>query len=157
MKYNFRPYQSRSIQFYELLIVENWTIKIYTITSNVRFRAIDVLNNAKKNLTQWLKTSQSLRLPTYGIAFLIVHEGKDGVWSLINWWIGGEMLQSSTYYTSFGNPAEFKLCPSEGGMACVWELAVMAHERKAWINHVLKRATVPDFIAYLNDRIAGDI
>lgn len=156
-QHNFRKYQARTIQNREIVMVENWKVKVCTITSGTNFRSDNILDKAKQNLSQWLNLSQSLQLPTYNMAFLIVHEGTDGVWSIINWWIGGEMLQNRTYFTSFDNQDQFELCPNEGGMVCVWELAVIAHERQAWISHILKKATSPDFVAYLNDTIEGNI
>jgi len=33
--------------------------------------------------------------------------------------------------------------------ACVWDLRLQSFEREEWINHVLRKATAPDFQAYL--------
>jgi hypothetical protein len=35
-------------------------------------------------------------------------------------------------------------------IGCVWELAVLEHERAAWVRHILSPAT-PDLDGYLND------
>jgi hypothetical protein len=40
-------------------------------------------------------------------------------------------------------------------IACVWELAVLDHERRAWVRHVLARPHGPDAGAYLRDRFDG--
>ena len=41
-------------------------------------------------------------------------------------------------------------------VACVWDLAVMAFEREAWIEFVLKPAE-PDIDAYLAARLTADL
>jgi hypothetical protein len=94
---------------------------------------------------------------TYNAAFLIVHEAGDGIWSLINWWIGGEMLQSTTFHTSFEQPDEFQLLPEEGFMACVWEIPIIAFERAMWVEHTLKKANPPDFKAYLEQYLSKEV
>jgi hypothetical protein len=38
-------------------------------------------------------------------------------------------------------------------VGCVWELAVLEHERAAWVRHMLTPAE-PDLAAYLADRPA---
>jgi hypothetical protein len=86
-----------------------------------------------------------------------VHEGLDGVWTLVCWWLGGEMLHCETYYSSYSDPARFTMRPREGFMACVWEMAVIIHEREQWISHVLTYSTAPDFRAYLNTTLNAEI
>ncbi|MFN0119976.1 MAG: HEAT repeat domain-containing protein [Blastocatellia bacterium] len=64
-------------------------------------------------LPQWLTRAVALGLPTYNTAFLIVHEGRDGVWVLLHWWIGGEMLQGFTCFSSYENPGAFVPLPRD--------------------------------------------
>lgn len=147
-------YKPRNIEFKRLLTISNWTIKVYTITSRTRFESAVTLQSAVAKLPEWLEKSKALGFETYETAFLIVHEGTDGVWSLVNWWIGGEMLQSMTFYTDFDTPTEFQMLPEEGFMACVWEMAVIAFERAMWIEHILKKACQPDFNTYFEKTLS---
>ncbi len=155
MGYSFEQYKPRKVSFTGITEIDGWKVKVYTITKNVEFESNEVLENAIANLSDWLDLSEKLDLPTYDIANLIVHEGRDGVWSLVNWWIGGEMLQNLAFYTGQGKPNEFKSLPFDGSMVCVWELSVICHERKAWIKHILKNADSPRFEDYLDDVIEG--
>jgi hypothetical protein len=41
-------------------------------------------------------------------------------------------------------------------IACVWDLSIVAHEREAWIRHVLA-ADVPDLNAYLDDQLDAEV
>lgn len=85
----------------------------------------------------------------------MIHEGRDGVWVILSWWTGENMLRSVTFATSAAMPKEFVITPKEGGMVCVWELEVIDFERKMWIEYVLRKAKNPDFAGYLEQRIEG--
>ena len=149
----FRAYRQRSIEFHQLARVGRWTVKVYTITHRSSFESPEILENAVLNLPEWLEKSSQLNLPTYDTAFLIVHEGTDGVWTLVNWWTGGEILQGATFYTSFEKPDQFERVSKEGLVACVWELEVLCFERAMWIECVLKKSDNPDFAGYLQKHI----
>ncbi len=152
---NFKIYQPRKIEFRQIINVNDWSVKVYAITYQDKFESNEVLDNAILNLPKWLGKSILLGLETYKTAFLIVHEGRDGVWSLLNWWLGENMLQSVTFYTSFDDAMQFEETPKEGGMACVWEMEVINFERERWIEHILKKAEKPDFTGYLNENLNG--
>ncbi|GEM_PF-651810 len=150
-------YKPRKVEFCQIASVNDWQVKVYTITSRASFESKTTLENAVTRLPVWLEKSTRLNLPTYKAAFLIVHEGRDGIWSLINWWIGGGRLQSTTFYTSFEQPNDFTLLPTEGFMACVWEIPIISFERTLWVEHILKRAEKPDFSGYLAKHLSREI
>jgi hypothetical protein len=150
----FQKYRSRLVEFNQLASVDGWAIKVYSITHRSSFQSDDVLENAVRQLPEWLAEAARLNLPTYYTAFLIVHEGRDGVWTLINWWIGGEMLQSETFFTSYDQPDNFSVVLKDGFMACVWELEVIGYEREMWIEHVLKKSEEPDLSGYWRAHIS---
>lgn len=152
-----KTYKPRRVEFNRMVTVDGWNVKVYQITYRLQFESEEVLNKAILNLPEWLEKSKTLGRETYRTAFLIVHEGRDGVWTLLNWWTGGEMLHSITFYTDYSKPKDFQMLPKEGFMACVWEMAVTSFEREMWIEHILKKAANPDFTAYfeahLNDEV----
>lgn len=150
-------YQPRKIEFERLAVIDDWNIKVYTITPRREFESKIALENAIAKLPKWLEKSKTLGFETYRSAFLIVHEGRDGIWSLVNWWLGGNMLHSKTFYTDFKNPDEFRSLPSEGFMACVWEMPVIGFEREMWIEFVLKKAEKPDFKGYLTQHLSREV
>jgi hypothetical protein len=50
------------------------------------------------------------------------------------------------------------MAPTENQAAgCVWELAVVEFERRAWLADVLARPEGPDLAAYLSRRFNGDV
>ena len=150
-------YKPRKVDFHQLAEVNGWRVKVYTITHKVSFTSNEALEHAISNLPHWLEKSKEMSLPTYNSAFLIVHEGRDGIWTLINWWIGGEMLQSRTYFTNFSQPDQFTRTLKEGFMACVWELAVISFERAMWVEYILKKADQPDFTGYWQKYLSKEV
>jgi hypothetical protein len=150
-----QSYQPRKVEFRRIVSIDNWKIKVYTLTYKTGFEADEVLENALANLPEWLEITKTLDFETYKIAFLMVHEGRDGVWCILSWWLGENMLRSVTFGASLENPNQFEMLPKEGGMVCVWELEIVDFERKMWIECILKKAEKPDFAGYLEQRIDG--
>ena len=153
MKNEFRSYEKRQVHFDENIDLENWTIKVYTITTKTIFESREILENVKGKLSILLEEAND----HHNAAFLIVHEGTDGVWSLVNWWTGREMLRTNTYFTSYQEKEKITQFPTMGSMACVWELPIIGHEKNAWINHILMKPSSPDFSSYYKDVIQGSV
>ncbi len=147
---DFTPYSERTIQFVKVDTHENWRIKVYTITR--QNSSIDALTwvQIKSHLTGWLEKCHAYKLPVYQIATMIVHAGVDACYVLINWWTGENMLQNYVYIKK-DQDADFSLYSGDGMTACVWELAVIWHERNAWIKHILMQPEHPQFEQYLLD------
>ena len=141
-------YQPRKVEFRQLLTCGAWRIKVYTVTHHVAFGSPRVLANVIAQLPNLLAKATALEYPLHYFAFLIVHEGRDGVWSLLNCWVGDDMLYCTTYFTSYDRQEEITLFPQTGFMGCVWELAVVSFERAIWVEHVLKNARQPDWATY---------
>ena len=59
------------------------------------------------------------------------------------------MIQNHVYLALYDRPNEFENIADKGIQYCVWELGIIEHERKQWIEHVLKNAEAPDFKEYL--------
>ncbi|MDN3023633.1 hypothetical protein [Streptomyces sp. S.PB5] len=71
-----------------------------------------------------------------GVAVLLVHAGGDGDYVLVHTWIEGDMSDLAVFVGPVGGPEGLR--PGRQGLApCVWEAAVFAYERDAWVRHVL--------------------
>jgi len=155
MRTNFETYRPRAITFNELISVNGWHIKVYTITNGQTFNSFHILKNAAEHLPVWLDQIANEKLPNYGQAFLIVHEAREGAWILLNWWTGGEMIATKVFFSSFETPNIITDSPySTNALLCVWELEVFAHERASWIKHILLNAEQPDYVGYENDTLS---
>ena len=72
----------------------------------------------------------------------------------MQWW-EGNILHSHVYGGDPATPS--RLVPvTDGSMACTYELAVIAFERQAWVDHVLA-ATHPDLAGHLAARFHADV
>ncbi len=148
----FRPYKSRKIDFLETQSVGDWKVKTYTITSRGQFESTPQLEMAKKELPDMLSIAEQ----HHGYAFLIVHEATDGLWILLNWWTGKEMLRTLTYHIGPGSSNMVALPPA-GSMACVWEMKVICFERELWLEKILLNHTNPDFESYARTGLSAMI
>lgn len=71
-----------------------------------------------------------------GLAVVLVHAGGDGDYVLVHTWIEGHMSDLAVFTGPAGRPEELR--PGRVGLApCVWEAALLAHERDAFVRHVL--------------------
>ena len=84
-----------------------------------------------------------------------MHVDAGGIWLLLDWWSEGDRLLHRELRASIDNPTRFV----DGGPhpvgRSVWDLAVQAHERAAWLRHVLANPDGPDLKAYLADGLTG--
>lgn len=152
----FETYSDRKIAFLGTQLVSGWNIKVYTITLNSSFQATDTLNMVLEKLSsEFIQQTQNTGLPTHQHAFVVVHEAREGVWILFSWWTGGEMLETIVRFSPYQNPPTLQPSPFSNSLVCTWELEVFIHERQAWITHVLKQNTAPDFISYQKDGLNG--
>lgn len=150
MTATFETYKPRPIHFFELFQKHEWSVKVYTISNKSRFDSLGILEKARELLPEWLLAAAESKLAVYKKAFLIVHEGREGVWILFSWWTGGEMLRTKVFFAAYEHPIVIKSSPyATNALLCVWELEVFAHERNAWIQHVLVEN--PNYKAYLKD------
>lgn len=148
-------YQKRSIRFLEVYQHELWKIKIYSISHKSEFVTEHLVEIAKQQLGKWLLLTNSTTYETYYFATLLLHDAKDYQFAIINWWIDENMLQHFVYTLNSEN--KFELFSGNGIVTCVWELAVLWHERNAWVNHVLMKPENPDVSSYLNDHLNQNI
>lgn len=151
MPLNFTPYKKRNIAFVKIFSHKNWRIKYYKIeTENTKIQpqSFDI---AKQYLPRWLKQTAHYSLDTYNLATLILHQGKEGCFAIVFWFVDENMIQLHAYLASNQEPTYFKPFSDKGIVSCIWELEVIWHERKAWIKHVLKQAQSPNLRGYLND------
>ncbi len=156
MHHRFERYRPRALKFQEILKTGDWKIKVYTISNRPAFESQDILQNAVQAVPDWLSKYKYHDLPVYDLGWLTVHEGREGVWVLLSWWTGGEMLETVLHFVDYKQPNQFQSSPySKNDIICVWELEVVIHERQAWIDHVLNSPDTPDFAGYLNNVAGG--
>jgi hypothetical protein len=128
--------------------VDGWQIKTYGVASEGVPRA---------ELTRAARTCAAATLPerpdlegAFGVGFLIVRDGIDGCLALVDWWAHDEQLYQRAFTAPADRPRELEPLAT-AGIGGVCELAVVAHERIAWLRHVLANPAGRDIDGYLRD------
>lgn len=149
-------YQTRTIRFSEVVESDGWRIKVYTISGMEGFHHPVFYQQALQNLPVWLKLENGFDDTNDRIAFLILHAGTEGIFSLINWWVGENMLNTHIFITDPQVPNQFSRISGQGLAHCVWELEIVNHERISWTTNILKRESA-DYDAYLLDTVSKEL
>ena len=149
------PYATRPVSALGTWQCGDWRIKKYVIA----YRR----DGARQELIEAAEASAARALPTpavttvrYGVGFLGVHDGRGGNFVFIDWWEQENELHHHVFFSTAADPGALRPATSADPIACVWDLSVVAHEREAWIRHVLV-PEVPDLDAYLEDQLSGEI
>jgi len=147
-------YKPREINFIEVLSVSpSWKLKVYFI-NEVDEILRGKYEEIKTFLPKWLDMGNSFNNTHDSIGFLIIHKAKEGIFYLINWWVGRNMLNGQIFFSSYEKPNTFQHLSGDGLISCVWEMEVINHERVSWTEHVLKNSK-PNFEKYLKDQFNG--
>ena len=146
-----KAYKTRKIEFRELIDVGDWKVKVYTISGSGPFDHPIFYQNVVTRLPSWLEMENGFEATNYKVAFLILHPGAEGIFSLINWWLAGNMRNTNIFITDPEKPDAFEKISGNGLASCQWELEIIYHESDSWTKNVLKKGESPDFESYLQD------
>lgn len=151
MPESFPRYLKRAVQFDGVRDYGPWSIKLYTIDAGRGAPAagsIDAAGSAIPNLLPEVNDT------VYGEGFAIVHAGEDAVWLLVHWWSDTCLMHHRMVSASLDAPTDFIHTVPETLIACSWELAVVQHERDAWVRTVQGQGPEASFEAYRTDVLA---
>ena len=147
-------YRPRSVKWLGLSSINAWLVKTYSI-AHQRTRPNEAVVNAALAVAATALPADPLANGAHGVGMLIVHEGLHANYALISWWYGGDMLEHRVHAAPLAAPTAFEHRP--GLLACVWEMAVYAHERDAWVRHVMAAPGERSFERYLGDVLQGRV
>ena len=150
-------YELRPIRFLGVSTTPSgWNVKSYAITvadlgGTLPDKGVELA---------WQALIAALSVPSdtkdgHGVAILTMHLGLRGFWVLVDWWASGDMLMHRHLRAPVDSLSDLRDVSAEAFGPCVWELAVQAHERRAWLEHVLARPQGPDLPAYLRDGLTA--
>ncbi len=133
--------------------IAGWRLKRYDITVGGDAIGEDINLAVDRLLRVALPSPGADEL---GLGFLIVHHGVESIWVLADLW-GGDIVSQQTFSAKLDDPTAFERVPAGGPTACVWELPVHAHERDAYVKHVLDPKCGPDAKAYLASTLVSNV
>ena len=151
------PYRPRPIRFLEVAELDGWRMKVYGITVRGERPNAAVVEAGKRIARERLPQPPFAPPDRYGVGVLIIHEGREGPFVLVDWWTGENMIQHHAYMAPWTAPDAFEYISPTGISVCVWELRVQAFERQAWIDCVLANPAGPDLDAYLARQLNEDV
>ena len=144
----YRPRRTWSTGRRELV---GWTLKTYAISASGEKLETGLLDAAMAHAALHLPGATADE-PAMG--FITVHSGEEAVWLRVETW-KGDILEQRVYRADLGS-SDFQPSGFEQAAACVWELEVIHHESRAWIQHVLSDPDDPNWQAYLDDVLSVD-
>jgi hypothetical protein len=151
------PYTLRSVRFLDLITFDDWRLKLYGIAYQAE-RPEQAVVEAAIAAAQERLPRPAITDDRYGVGFLAAHQGRRGAtFTFVDWWAGENDLYQHAWHGSADAPGRLRPSGPDDFMACTSDLAVIAHERSAWVRHVLARPEGPDLDAYLADRLDDDV
>jgi hypothetical protein len=150
-----QAYAQRNVRFLEIYRTEGWILKLYGIAWQGSAPHIEVVEQAKRATARVLPSPAETE-NRYGVGFVIIHDGQDARWLLVDWWELESILHHQLLTMPLDGGAPFEPAPP-GMTACVWELPVILFERDAWVNTVLRNPDRPDLTAYLSCQLNAKI
>jgi len=145
------PYRPRHIRLLELWRFPGWALKVYGIAW--KDMPGPGLVAAAKRVAQDRIMTSAVHESHYGVGFLGVHADKLGNLVFVDWWADEHHLHHHVYSSPLDQPEALEYRTPAGLAASVWDLEVVAHERDAWVEHVLRRPKTWRLEAYLADAL----
>jgi hypothetical protein len=149
------PYRPRHVRFVRREKVDGWQLKLYGIALNGK-EPDPTFVAATRDLAATLLPQPPETDDRYGAALATAHDATSLYIALIYWWQSENELHQRIYISPKDGPISFE--PVENQPAgCVWELAIVDFERRAWIEDVLANPGGPDVERYLERRLDEDV
>jgi len=141
-----------SLRFLATTDVDGWKIKTYGIAPADAVPRSALVRAARARAAAVLPTRPDQE-GAFGVGFLIVRDGVDGCLAFVDWWAHVDELYQRVFAAPHDRPQA--LAPqTTAGVGSVCELEVLAHERAAWLRHVLANPVGRNIDAYLTDTLS---
>jgi hypothetical protein len=147
------PHRPRPIRFLGLEAPGEWRTKLYGIAANGDQPRRELIDAALSALPAHLPERDE-RIP--GVALMIVHDAADFCFVLVDWFAGENEIHQCLLSAPLERPDQLTAYAGQA-IGCVWELAVIDFERRAWLEHVLANPGGPSLDAYLNAHFEGEL
>jgi hypothetical protein len=150
-----RPYEPRPIRFIRREDVDGWRLKLYGITMAGKEPREEFVA-ATRDLADSILPRPAVSGDRYGVGFATAHDAATFCIALVYWWQSENELHQRIYVSPKENPTALTQVADQPA-GCVWELAVVDFECRAWIEDVLANPAGPDIDRYLERRVNEDV
>jgi hypothetical protein len=141
---------TRPVQFLGLRSAAGLRLKLYTIVHGHGPADARLIEAALAAAEHHLRDHPT-RHTHYGVGFLGIHDGRGENQVFLDLWINDNELLHTIWTSPKDDPARLTTPGPDHNSVCIWDLAVQAFEREAWVRHALRRPGGPDLDAYLAD------
>ena len=149
-------YTDRTVTSLGVREVAGWRLKVYGIAADGG-QVRESLVPAALAVAELFLPGPAVSCDTHGVgAITIQDEGAVAVVFLDYWSRDGE-LHRQRFLSLRALPAQLRPLSDDGPTGCVWNRAVLSHERIAFVRHVFARDGGADLDAYLADVFEGDV
>jgi hypothetical protein len=149
------PYKPRHVRFIRREDVAGWQLKLYGIALNGK-EPDPPFVEATRDLAASILPQPPATDNRYGVAFATAHDATSLYIALVYWWQSENELHQRIYLSPKEEPIAFTQVENQP-TGCVWELAIVDFERRAWIEDVLANPDGPDLDRCLERRLAEDV
>ena len=149
------PYEPRHVRFIRRENVDGWRLKLYGIALNGKEPHPEFVE-ATRDLAASVLPQPPAGDDRYGVGFATAHDATSLYIALIYWWQSENELHQRIYVSPKDDPIAFSQVENQPA-GCVWELAVVDFERRAWLDDVLANPPGPDLERYLGRRLDADV
>ena len=149
------PHQPRPVRFIRLEQRGDWRLKVYGIATPGRVPR-PALVDAAVEIAGRVLPRPAVDDERHGVGIVVAHDSATYCFAIVYWWQSANELHQRVYAAPREDPrAMTKL--GDPGAGCVWELAVVDFERRAWLEDVLKNPAGPDVDLYLTRGFSTEI
>jgi hypothetical protein len=150
------PYEPRPIRFLELWERGGWRLKVYSLAYELPLARPHIIETSKAVLWDHLERVSTDKTH-YHIGFIGINDGRGAIFSFVDFWADENELHHHVFIAPKDDVAQLAYATPTGLIACVWDMALIAFERQAWVNTVLNNPSGPDIEAYLSTRMSRDV
>jgi hypothetical protein len=150
-----RPYEPRHVRFLRYEEVAGWRLKLYGIALHGKEPDPGFVE-ATRDLAASVLPQPPAADDRYGVGFATAHDATSAYIALIYWWQSENELHQRIYVSPKDGAIAFAQVENQP-TGCVWELAIVDFERRAWIEDVLAAPGGPDLERYLERQLSEDV
>ena len=143
-------YHPRRIRFLRLFETGGWRLKVYSILHRNRYQDDGLISAAEEVASELLPTP-AVTETRHGVGLVSVHQGSSYDFVTVAHWAYDTELHAKTYLRTSSDSARLEPAATGAISSDVWDLRLLAFEREAWVEIVLKGGRGMD--AYLASRL----
>ncbi len=147
------PHEPRPVRSLGVWDFPGWRFKAYAITRPGLEPDRRLLDAARERARE--VAARPTQQETYGVGFVGVHQGRGYNQVFVDRWANHNELLHDVFVSEEATPGALRPAPAGHNSVCVWDLALQAFERDAWVRHAMRHE--PDLDAYLSTVLDGDV